>query len=226
MKHISLACFTVCSLFAIRSFAQLTLQPAQPQPSRPPDPLKKHSVGFDVKNVGSGSAAKVSSLGAGSKTQTDASAPSYEVTIRNFSPQPDTVTLEWFIFSKSVDGRGPIRVHDRGSQSVALEGGKTVTVTFQPNPIVRQTRDSTTYTTQTYTDGSHTTTAESSRTRTGMKLAGWVVRLQADGQMIGYKVSDPSFEDYGKYPEKIQNLGTGAGQRAGFPPQLGGPQTR
>jgi hypothetical protein len=204
MKQIPLPCIAVCSLFALQTFAQLPQQQTQPQPS--PAAPKKHSISFEVKNIGSGGAAKISNAGLGSKTQTDASVPSYEVTVRNFSTQPDTVTMQWFIFSKSIDGRGTIRLHDSGDQPVNLDGGKTITVTFQPKPILRQTRDTTTTFVTRYTDGSQDTSSVSSRSRSGMKPAGWVVRLMADGQVIGYRVSEPALEDFGRYPQKLDTL--------------------
>ncbi len=209
MNPRAVACIACLFSLSVPGFAQ--------QPTPPPAPIK-HSLSMNVKNVGSGGPGSTTNSTRGisgsgisgsttesSRTQKVASAPSYSVELYNSSRTPDKVTVEWYVFAKSVSGgHAQPYLHDSGKIPLAIDAGKSTSAIFQPRAIERESTTTATHNTQTTSVAGNSQTSTSTsfhRSASGNKIFGWVVRLVGeDNLLIAAKASEPSLEPFGKNP--------------------------
>jgi len=118
----------------------------------------------------------------GNKVQKNSGAE-LRVTIRNMRPQDDEVVLEWYFIGRErqmpwEEKRKQETVCQRGSETLALSGGKNVTKSVQCN------------TSHTGSEGGWTSTAYDR-----VDITGWLVVLRdKDGAVLKSSASKPNLE--------------------------------
>jgi hypothetical protein len=142
------------------------------------------------------------------RRRSQASGVGLDVEVRNLARNQDGATVEWYIFGKSVDGRQQF-IFDQGKQPVTIPPAGSETVAIDSKSLVSNVDRQITQRTG-YVDGTRATATAASTTRSGSKVAGWVVRLVADDQVLQVRASSPSLEAIGKnsaaltdYPRQV-----------------------
>ena len=178
-----------------------------------------HSVSLDVTLAGSGGAGNSSNkshddtgkyTGVGGMPLTTTTLESKQtinhrtvlsIAVRNFSPQPDEVQLEWYFFAEPVGGTKTYVLNSDVSK-ISLQGSETQTVTATSletgTTKVQKMTGAAGY-------SSILTSSES-----GTKPRGWMVRVMADGKVLDVRGSDLTTEGYGKDDAKLDALKRGA----------------
>jgi hypothetical protein len=142
----------------------------------------------DVK-VGSGTGSAKSFT----QTQERDRAVGLEVEVRNLARVADKAKLEWYFYAKPITGASEVSVFDQGSSDLTIEAGSssklTVTSKELHSSVERKSGPS--------GKGKTVKAPKNTVEKTGDKLAGWLVRVVADGKPIAIKASSPTFERLG-----------------------------
>lgn len=179
-----------------------------------------HSLSIDVRPVSSGGATRTSSelkVDQGRKksglkardqkystTRERGSGIGLDVEVRNLRHQPDTATVEWYLFARSLDGGDPF-IFDRGSEVVTIGAASRefvnidsieLTGTIQKNLTLRAGKSG----------GVQNSGSAASVKKSGSKVAGWIVRLVADQRVLQVRASSPSLEAIGKDASQLRSL--------------------
>ena len=178
-----------------------------------------HSVSLDVQLQGSGGAGHSSNKthdDTGKYTGVDGQALAtstieskqtinhrtvLSIAVRNFSPQPDEVQLEWYFFAEPYGGSKTYILNSDVSK-ISLKGSETQNVTA--------TSLETGVTTVQKATGAAGYEPILSRQTNGTKQKGWMVRVLADGKVIDVRGSDLTTEGYGKDDKALEALKKGA----------------
>jgi len=174
-----------------------------------------HSVSIEVTLAGSGGGGnssnkthddvgKYTGVGGGALTtstieskQTVNHRTVLSIAVRNFSPQPDEVQLEWYFFAEPVGGTKTYILNSDVSK-ISLQGSETQTVTAT-------SLETGTTKVQKMTGATGYSSILSSN-ETGTKPKGWMVRLVADGKVLDVRGSDLTTEGYGKDDNQLEAL--------------------
>lgn len=181
--------------------------------------LAHHSVSMDVKVVGNGGGAAVKSSaknenGAlvdanGNKLSTSVYENKsnlnrrtvLEISVRNFSQQPDVVQLECYFFAEPVN-RSKEFILDSAKQDVSLNGGE--------NQVVKvESKEATTTVVKTMMS-SEGYVPLLEKSESGTKMKGWLVRLIGDGKIIQIRGSTSKYEALGRNDAQLNAISTGA----------------
>ena len=143
-----------------------------------------------------------------SRTRTAASGATLEVQVRNLSRAPEPVLVEWYFFSRPVNSRGnhPGKVHDHGSEQITALPMKPNTFEVSCRPIVRRTQEEVTTRMTQPLPGGYRSDIAVSRSRTGEKMYGWIVRLVNGENVLALKASQPSLESLGRELETLRKI--------------------
>lgn len=167
----------------------------------------RHSIGLDVKVIRSGATTKRSQA-----AHTDRSSRirttktviferqksgllDLEISLRNFGRSPEAVQVDWFFFARDVRG-GNLHVHSEGAESQVLPPGAGRKLEAQAS------RALSTVAKRWQFDRIQTTTSvieapvSAESAKSGIKLAGWLVRVRANGTVLRFKASAGEFERY------------------------------
>lgn len=137
--------------------------------------------------------------------RTKSSKVGLEVEVRNLGNRYETATLEWFFFGKPVTKGEPF-IFDQGSKTVTLNGfdiqEMRVESTEVSNTVRKRSRSR-------YSRTSWYGRGSSNVTKSGHKLAGWIVRLVADGTVLQVRSSSPSLEEAGRRSDGLSSFPRG-----------------
>lgn len=146
-----------------------------------------------------------------SQTQTTTSRQALQINVRNFGPTPDVAHVEWYFLAAPATpepGKSTLDqeyAFDQGSKDVSLAGSGSQTFPAESieitSSVKRGNRTRMSRTGRISATG-HAKTSQA----TGDKLAGWVVRIVADGRTVSTKASSQSLEDIAKDEGKFQEL--------------------
>lgn len=144
------------------------------------------------------------------RTETKTSKQAIQVSVRNFGVMPDTAHIEWYFIASPISldpdkpsaeqqfafdqGAKDINIAGNGTETFAVES-QEVTSTVQRNNRSRMGRSGK------IGNGRGTSVKEG-----GNKLAGWVVRVVADGRVVASKGSSSTLEDLAKDDKKFQEF--------------------
>lgn len=196
----------------------------------PSSALAQHSLGLDATTISAGgstqaaagttatSKASNSRSGSGfshtlntSQTQTTTSKQTIQISVRNFGPAPDAVRVEWYFLATPVTlepGKSALEqeyAFDQGRKEVSLAGSGTQTFPVESveitSSVKRANRTRMSRSGKISARG-HAKAAEAA----GDKLAGWVVRIVADGRTVSTKASSQSLEDIARDEAKLKEL--------------------
>ncbi len=104
-----------------------------------------------------------------------------KITISNSMSHPDDYTLEWYFYAMPV-GSSNVRMHDKGSRNVRVEGMKRVVELVASDPYVSEK-----VTTNRSAGG------DGSETESGVDDAGWLVVLKHAEKILDTKASSRSY---------------------------------
>lgn len=173
-----------------------------------------------VKNVATGGG-----VVAKDRERTQGNEPKYLVELKNLGAVPEQATVEWYFFAKAIrepsvspqrdrefkdrhpDWNKPY-VHDSGKIPVAVPPKHYREVTFQIKPLLKT--ETITGGTTSITSGNTTFLFDSptalEKKTSGIKAAGWLVRLVVDGRLILIAASEPSFDELGRTPDRLNAM--------------------
>ncbi len=213
MKHPKLSLGLVAAFFAASSaFAQVPV----------PVPAVHHSLSFDAAVTGTGGASNASTglhenlggkpLGGGWSTseQQDFSSNrkrnsgiSLSVSVRNLAPTADQAKLEWYFIGKPVEKENEF-IFDSGSKEVALQGGGTQTIPLESKELASH-EEKKLHIDKGVANGRAIPPSASTK-KTGSKVAGWMLRLVADGQVLQVRASSPVLESLGRNDAQLASF--------------------
>jgi hypothetical protein len=142
-----------------------------------------------------------------SASSSHSSAPRYKVAVSNFGAAPEDAVIEWYVFAKSVSTSGPPAkafVHGKGTEKLTVEGKKRAEIFFQPDPIVSTSTQAVSTRNQSLGGGTTGTLTATSKSTTGSKMTGWIVRLKVGNDLVAVKASSTAFEEMGKSGAEIK----------------------
>lgn len=180
-----------------------------------PAPPRPHSISMEVKTVASGGAtdaknaaktnvgkyigvdrAKLTTVSQDNKI-TQNHRVVLQVTLRNFSQQPDRVDIESYFFGQPVSSN-KMFIFDSQKTTVPLQASETRTINIASKEIASTVE-------KTYVSADGYLPLMSKR-ESGDKMKGWVVRLMGEGKVIQIRGSDLKYEDIGRDDAKLQAL--------------------
>ncbi len=176
-------------------------------------PTNTHSLSLDVTVTGTGGASRAHSnfnenLGATTATGGAAadqkdyssgrkkkSALGLSVEVRNLARAEDRPTVEWYFFSEPV-GKHEFSIFDSGTKDLAVNAGQSQTFPLESKELTQEVERHL-HQSDGITNGIPDHPSASVK-KSGDKIAGWLVRLLADGKLLQVRASSPQFEALGK----------------------------
>ncbi len=130
-----------------------------------------------------------------SSTHEQKTGVSLSVEVRNLAPAADQAKLEYYFFGKPME-KGDQFIFDSGSKDVSVNPAGRQTFDLQSSELeAREERNA--HINKGAVKGK-AIQPKTSEKKTGAKVAGWMVRLTADGQVLQVRASSPTFETLGK----------------------------
>lgn len=146
-----------------------------------------------------------------SQTQTTTSKQAIQISVRNFGPAPDVAHVEWYFLAVPTTlepGKSAPEqeyAFDQGTKDVSLGGNGTQTFPVESIEITSSLKRANR--TRMGRSGKISANGRAKADQaTGDKLAGWVVRIVADGKAISTKASSQSLEEIAKDDAKFKEL--------------------
>lgn len=177
------------------------------------------NLSLDVKVTGSGGASNASSslnhkpggkpLGGGwvTATQDDykqkrdrESSLDLEVDVRNVSHDQEVASLEWYFFSKDLDGGGDDKLFDHGSEAVNLGPAQSNDYSVRSKTLKELHK-----TNGVNALGDHIHPKATVK-KSGAKVSGWIVRLVVNDAPVAIQASSPTLQAMGARDESLERL--------------------
>lgn len=191
-------------------------------------PGRKHSLSMDVRPISSGGATRSKSnlnIHEGqqypgyyqtqdqnfSSTRKRGSGVGLAVEVRNLSRFTDQVELEWYFLGKPARG-GDLFVFDLGSRPLSVGSASREIVEIESDRLT-STVEKTLNFRSGYDGGFQNNLPSASVKKSGSKVAGWIVRLMADNQVLQVRASSPSLERLGQDGEQLLRLSGKSAQK-------------
>ncbi len=137
-----------------------------------------------------------------------------QIGLRNFGPTPDTAQVECYFIASPVGTPypkfSPLYVKDLPKEFIFDHSVRPLTApasaTGTLTVVSTEVRTFVEKSASTYTFLNGTSASSGSAQETGTRLRGWIVRLVADGKVLGVRASTGTYEDLGKDDAKLQAL--------------------
>jgi hypothetical protein len=185
-----------------------------------PAQAPKHSMSMDVRTVSSGGATRTSNnlqIRNGEKIpghyqtrdqnylmkRQKGSGVGLEVNVRNFRQGADEAQVQWYFLGKPVGG-GEMFVFDEGVKTVTFNGPGGSSLPIESAELTSTVEKAASLRSG-YADPRHNL-PEARVSKSGSKVAGWIIRLLAGDEVLQVRASTPSLEALGRNTAQLQAL--------------------
>lgn len=160
-------------------------------------PTASNGLSFEARLISSGGASKVEQGGLQS-SETRQSKMLVELRAHNFSATPAETRLEWFFVARDLQSK-KYYVWSRGDRQLSLAGGAEQTEMAESTELARTTTKTTEIGIVTNAFGQTIgNTFHSSKSETGARPYGWIVRMWANGHLVQVRTSSNHLEAMGR----------------------------
>jgi hypothetical protein len=126
-----------------------------------------------------------------------------EVNVRNFRQGADEAQVQWYFLGKPVGG-GEMFVFDEGVKTVTFNGPGGSSLPIESAELTSTVEKAASLRSG-YADPRHNL-PEARVSKSGSKVAGWIIRLLAGDEVLQVRASTPSLEALGRNTAQLQAL--------------------